>query len=105
MEGFTTFLEAQVEAKAILQEAVQVLTASNVWGGVGKRMEENFSRRQDEFHAKCNLFFMQAETEAEQLQWLELNNNTYQTIQGMKDHQTDARQEKIWIKRPRKNFY
>ena len=103
-QGFTTFAEAKAEADALMIEAVQVLTASNVYGGVARRMEDSFSRRQDEFHAKCNLFYMQAADDADKQAWMELNNNVYNMIQQMRDHQQEARKEKVYIKTPKK-FY
>ena len=102
--GFETLAEAEAESMAICSEAVTCLTASNVWGQAGRRMEDNMSRRVDEFHAKCNMFYLMATDDAVREQWRTLNNRTYDLLAKLVDGQRDARAEKVRISRPKK-FY
>ena len=102
--GFDNIVEAEAEALEICNDAVICLSANNVWGQAVRRMEDNMARRVDEFHAKCNMFYLMATDDAVKDAWRDLNNRTYDLLAKLVDGQREARAEKVSISRPKKYY-
>ena len=102
--SWDSITDAKNAGEALCKNVVEVLTDSTSWNNVKRRKEDELSQRQDEFHAKCNLYYLSEEDPAVKEEWRLLNNSIYDRIAALNDAQSQARAEKVRIKAPKK-FY